>query len=753
MFLRLLCVAVFVVVVYGNVLGIDFGSEFVKIACPHGNSSIDIVLNEQTRRKSNNFIGFRGDDRFFGEDAKNLAARFPDNMFAMVNKLLGVKGESTTFKELLHTFALTNNGRELVSVKCSNNPACEFTAEEIVAMFLEYCKLISAKDAKIKPQDIVVTIPADWTMLQKQTLVDAASLVDLRVLSLMHSTTATALQFGMQKRGFGNDTVNVVIYDMGATKTEVGVYRFSPPPQPKNNEKLKLAVSMGHLETLHIEVDSSLGGRTLDACLAHMLEDEIVEKLQIPRIIGGSSPQQHKAQFALMRAANGLKETLSANMVAPVTVEGVAPDKDFSTKVTREQFEKQCSALFERAVSVAKRALLKSNLSVTDITSFELMGGGPRPPKIVTDLSSFLGRNVDRTLNSDESAAFGSAYYGARLSGYFRVRSFSVADYLPESVYFQLVDSEGRRSARRPLFERAVFGSRRSITVNRTSDFTIELSSTKDGVLFAPLNTVNVSGVAAALESMNFFDPKIVHQNNTHIVRVELKLQETGAISVEDVEVRYRHAVNVTKKVKVNTAQINATEPAEQLNETEPETKTIFEIQMKKRSTSLKPSVSKLHGQLGAEEEIASKSVLSSLAKADKIKRDTATAKNALETYIQWVRGDGILENEEVSRLIDVTERELISTTTADVKEWYEDGEGSYDSCTKLEYDEKLALLKNVTSAVKERLQAIEDAKKPKAEEKKKKEREGAKRTPKSKPTKQDAPEDSDSGTTQTEEL
>jgi molecular chaperone DnaK (HSP70) len=726
----------FVGFAYANVMGIDFGSEFVKVTSPHGNASIDIVLNEQTRRKSNNFVGFRGDDRFFGDEAKNLAPRFPDNMFSMINKLIGFpfdSPETQQFRELLTTFALKEGSqRKGVNVVCRQDPDCDYSSELLVAMYFQYLKLITSKDAKIKPQEAVFAVPADWTMNQRQSLVDAAGLTDLKVLSLLHSTTATALQYGMQKRGFGNDTVNVVIYDMGSTKTEVGVYRFSPPEEPKDGKKVKLAVSLGQIETLHIEVDSTLGGRTFDACIARFLEDEIVKTMNIPRIIGGTSLQQHKAMFSLIRAANGIKETLSANQAAPVTVEGVAPDRDFSGKVTREQFETECSSLFERAVQIAKRAVDKSGLDLADVNAFELMGGGVRPPKIVSDLSAFLGRPVDRTLNGDEAAAFGAGYYGARLSGYFRVRSFSIRDYLPQSVHFRIVGADGTLSAIRPLFVKSAFGARKSITVNRTDDFTIALLSTVDGESFAPLMTVNVSGVKSALEGLNYFNPTIVHNNNTHIVRIELKLSENGVIVVEDSEVRVRLAANVTKKLKLRKNVSDETQDhtpdqekvvddvngTAQTIDVEPP-KPAFEIQMKKRSTSLKPTTEFAQPSMGSEEILEAKSILSGLEKRDKIKRDTATAKNNLETFIQWIRLDGIFENEEASALMSPEEKQIIEETTDQVKEWYEDGEGSYDSCTKAEFDEKLALLKNATATVREKLQEKENDRKPKAPPKK----------------------------------
>ena len=114
-------------------------------------------------------------------------------------------------------------------------------------------------------------------------ILDAAKLANLNVLSFMHDTTAgmvapclllnklhsqckralwcvwcqsrfglsspfctAALQFGVQQRGFNNET-NVVVFDMGSSKLEVGVFTFTPrPEEPDANKKRKMdAVGLG----------------------------------------------------------------------------------------------------------------------------------------------------------------------------------------------------------------------------------------------------------------------------------------------------------------------------------------------------------------------------------------------------------------------------------------------------------------------------------------------------------------------------
>lgn len=768
-----------------TVMGIDLGSEFVKICAAKKDNTIDIVLNEQTRRKSNHYLGFRGEDRYFGEDARNLAARFPTNMFAMLNRIIGLgydvpedQAQLDFFlKEMEFPFIVGNESkRGSLTMSVPQNPKVTYTIEELMGMFFTYLKEMTIKDTEAPPKndaDAVITVPAFWNMRQRQALVDAANLAGIRVLAQMHPTTATALQFGMQQQGFGNETKHVIIYDMGSTKTEVGVFTFTETPIPEGETRVKLAHSLGTLTTRYIASDPTLGGRTFDLCIAKELQRQFAEKFpKLPVPLGGKTVNQYKSAFSLFRAANNIKEMLSANSASPITVEGIAPDKDFTTKFSREEFETICAPLFERSIKIVKEAVEKSGVPLEDITRFELMGGGSRLPKLVDDLSAFYGKPVDRTLNTDESAAFGTAYYAARLSG-FRVRSFKVRDQFPHNIDFVLspkgrdpkADPESKKPAAKPPVARDLFvhtfaGAKRSITVNRTDDFTIYLRANGK-----PHAEIEITGIRNALEVLDFFNPTIPHENNSHAVRVELKLGDNGVISTVEAEVKFRYAANVSKRIRVPVNDTNSTADAnnnstsesteegstnenkedkdkesnnQEAKDSEEEGKkdgdseesegsssgdnstetgsnstakkvkktwiTVSRIEMKRKTRPLGHTIRYTTRPLpmDAEDVAAGKAILVGLEAQDELKRQTSAAKNDLETYLHHVKGDGILENNEIVELKMITDeqRKAIEETATEVQEWVEDGEGSYEDCKKEQFEEQLRKLKAATEPV-----------------------------------------------------
>ena len=73
--LIILLLSIFTIVNSRAALGIDFGSEFIKVAVVKVGSPIDLILNENSKRKSENMIGLLGKDRFFSSNAKTKVKR------------------------------------------------------------------------------------------------------------------------------------------------------------------------------------------------------------------------------------------------------------------------------------------------------------------------------------------------------------------------------------------------------------------------------------------------------------------------------------------------------------------------------------------------------------------------------------------------------------------------------------------------------------------------------------------------------
>eukprot|EP00658_Telonema_sp_P-2_P057787 TRINITY_DN4619_c0_g1_i1.p1 TRINITY_DN4619_c0_g1~~TRINITY_DN4619_c0_g1_i1.p1 ORF type:complete len:493 (-),score=204.63 TRINITY_DN4619_c0_g1_i1:157-1635(-) len=432
-------------------------------------------------------------------------------------------------------------------------------------------------------------------------------------------------------------------------------------------------------------------------------------KLNIDAVLGADGIANKKATLSVMRAANNARERLSANQDSPITVENVVPGKDFVSSLSRQAFEDACPALFERAVVIAKRALDEAGISTFDVNHFELMGGGSRIPKVITDLSDFLGRPVDRTLNTDEAAAMGAAFYAARLSSSVRVRSFAVVDRVDEQVSFQVSqDAEGTVFGKpRMLFDRDAIGTLKSVTLNRTDNFQVRLLVSHNGNSRL-MGVVNVTGVPEAMETLGVASPKLPHPNNTAAVRITFKISEMGIPTVMDGEARFRYAFNKTKKVKINVtegadATVDAPENATEGEEAKPVYETTHVIVMKRKLSAVDVSFQWAWPYLlDGEETAAAKERLTVIAKREELKEAIAMAKNDLETYLQWVKWDGILDNEEIKEkgYLTAEQEETVRAKAKEIQEWLEEGAGSSEDVTLEALQEELTKMKDIIKPI-----------------------------------------------------
>ena len=83
------------------VLGIDLGTEYIKAALVKPGIPLEIVLTKDSKRKEISAIAFKPSksgalpagsypERFYGNDAVALAARFPGEVYPNLKQLLGI---------------------------------------------------------------------------------------------------------------------------------------------------------------------------------------------------------------------------------------------------------------------------------------------------------------------------------------------------------------------------------------------------------------------------------------------------------------------------------------------------------------------------------------------------------------------------------------------------------------------------------------------------------------------------------------
>eukprot|EP00614_Pseudopedinella_elastica_P026670 CAMPEP_0172615954 /NCGR_PEP_ID=MMETSP1068-20121228/62611_1 /TAXON_ID=35684 /ORGANISM="Pseudopedinella elastica, Strain CCMP716" /LENGTH=966 /DNA_ID=CAMNT_0013421253 /DNA_START=59 /DNA_END=2959 /DNA_ORIENTATION=+ len=410
----------------GSVIGIDFGSAWMKVALVQLKVPLEIVPNTISKRKTEIVVSFDRGERMYGSDAFGLLSRKPNFGFAHFRELLGRDDKhpltSRLAEHMYGVVAAMNSTRGGMDMPYTGDKNVEaFSAEELTAMVFRYARDIVKDFGGQAVRDAVITVPAFATMHERRALVTAAEIAGLKVLSLIEDNTAAALQYGKDNV---EEKKTVLYYNLGASATQVSIVQYSN----YTVKELGKSKEVGSFEVLAKQWDATLGGEQFDLKVMNYLADEFKSKF-------GTELRAKAKPMAKLRAqATKTKEVLSANTEMHVKVNSLHDDKDLALVLTRTQFEGLCQDLFKRLTPPIDRALAQAKLTVADLDAVEMLGGGQRIPEIQKRLGDYFGSgqlSLGVHLNADEAMALGAAFEAANISTAFKVRKTGMTDFSP----------------------------------------------------------------------------------------------------------------------------------------------------------------------------------------------------------------------------------------------------------------------------------------------------------------------------------
>lgn len=284
-------------------------------------------------------------------------------------------------------------------------------------MFLSKIKQITANEIKLPVSDLVMSVPAWFTDVQRRSLIDAAEVAGLKLLRLMNDTTAAALGYGITKLDLptaDEKPRRVAFIDVGHSNYTCSIVEFKK----------------GELTVKATTFDRHFGGRNFDKALVDHLQKEFLGKYKI------DINTNARATSRVLAAAEKLKKILSANQSAPLNIESLMNDIDVRAVVTRQEFEALVEPVLSRVQGPLEQALAFAKLSKDDIDVIEVVGGGSRVPAVKERIQAFFGKPLSFTLNQDEAIARGCAFSCAILSPIFKVRDFAVHDIITYPIEF-----------------------------------------------------------------------------------------------------------------------------------------------------------------------------------------------------------------------------------------------------------------------------------------------------------------------------
>ena len=302
-------------------------------------------------------------------------------------------GASNTYVEFKRTMATNTN------YVCTNK-SCNYTSEELSA---EVLKTLRSFVTDEKVNEVVITVPAKFTVNQKTATIEAAKLAGFRHCELLQEPIAASMAYGLtteEKNGLW------MVFDFGGGTFDAAL----------------LKVEDGIMQVFDTEGDNYLGGKNLDYAI---VDNIIVPYLKSNYSIDNIWMDTEKKQVlrdAMKTYAEDAKNQLSFKDHEDIisNLGDLGEDEDgeeieLDLTLTQAQVFDVMRPYFQKAVDICKNLIMRNSLDSSQISKLILVGGPTHSPLIRQMLKEQVTPNVDTSIDPMTAVATGASLYASTL--------------------------------------------------------------------------------------------------------------------------------------------------------------------------------------------------------------------------------------------------------------------------------------------------------------------------------------------------
>jgi molecular chaperone DnaK (HSP70) len=349
-----------------TVYGIDLGTTYSCIAHIDEFGRPVAIPNVEGSRITPSVIFFDGENRVVGNEAKNNARLYPDQVVEMVKRQMGHSD-----------WVFFYNG-------------VEYSPEEISSYILRKVVGDAEQFLGCQIKDVVITCPAYFGINEREATAKAGEIAGLNVRSVINEPTAAAISYGLHEE---KDQI-ILVYDLGGGTFDITM----------------IEIKSGEINVIATGGDHYLGGRNWDEVIVNYLSE------QWKTITGTTDDLLDDPETAqdLFLKAEQAKISLSAREKTDVAVTHAGSREKIT--LTREKFIELTANLLDRTIEYTRQMLdeaKKKGYSVFD--QILLVGGATRMPQVTERLQQEFSMEP-KMHDPDEAVAKGAAWYGQKLA-------------------------------------------------------------------------------------------------------------------------------------------------------------------------------------------------------------------------------------------------------------------------------------------------------------------------------------------------
>ena len=405
-------------------IGIDLGTTNSVMATIEGGEPV-VIPNAEGERITPSVVAVTsGGEELVGRFARRQAVTNPENTVFSAKRFMGRKYDDPSVQRdaKLVPYKLQKAPNGDVQIRMGNR---WLSPQEISAKILGKLKRDAEAFLGDTVDKAVITVPAYFDNAQRDATKDAGRIAGLEVLRIINEPTASALSYGLDKKG----DEKIAVFDLGGGTYDISI----------------LDLSDGVFQVMATNGDTHLGGDDFDQVIIDFLADEFKKSDGIDLRSDRMALQRLKE--AGEKAKIELSSTQQTDINLPFITADASGPKHLNVSLSRSKLEQLVNPLVERTVGPMENALRDAGLKKPQIDEALLVGGQTRMPSVQRQVTQYFGKEPNRGVNPDEVVAIGAAIQAGVLGG--EVKDILLLDVTPLTLSIETLGGVAT-----PLIER-----------------------------------------------------------------------------------------------------------------------------------------------------------------------------------------------------------------------------------------------------------------------------------------------------------